>query len=193
MRKLMIFSVSVVVLLAVSAVSADAQRNFDGVEVKATRVTDYVYMLTGAGGNIAASVGDDGILIVDDQCEPLADKIRAALGELSEGKLQFVLNTHYHGDHTGGNSVFGDAAHIVAHANVRKRLSEEGKPDTALPVITFTESLTIHFNGEEIRAVHFPNGHTDSDSVIYFPHANVVHMGDHFFSGRFPYVDIDGG
>jgi glyoxylase-like metal-dependent hydrolase (beta-lactamase superfamily II) len=161
-------------------------------------------MLEGAGGNIGVSVGDDGLLIVDDQFAPLADKIRAALKGIADKKLHFILNTHWHGDHTGGNVSFGPEATIIAHDNVRKRLSTEQKstvfnrttppsPKEALPVITFDKTLTVHFNGEEIRAIHFPQGHTDGDSVIFFTSSNVVHLGDDFFAGRFPFVDLESG
>jgi len=179
-----------------------AQQDFSKVEIKATKVAGNVYMLEGAGGNIGVSVGPDGILIVDDQFAPLVDKIRVALKTLGEGKLKFVLNTHYHGDHTGGNEKFGPEAPIIAHDNVRKRLATENKvlgnvvppsPKAALPVITFDQSLSVFFNGEEIRAIHFPRGHTDGDSVLFFTGSNVVHMGDDFFAGRFPFVDIDNG
>lgn len=181
-----------------------AQTDWSKVEIKATKVGGSVYMLEGAGGNIGVSVGPDGILIVDDQYAPLADKIKAALKTLGEGKLKFILNTHWHGDHTGGNATFGPDAPIIAHDNVRKRLATEQKsefwkrttpasPKEALPIITFGHSLSIHFNGEEIRVIHFPQGHTDGDSVIFFTTSNVVHMGDHFFAGRFPFVDLESG
>ena len=184
--------------------SAFAQTDWSKVEIKVHKVNGNVYMLEGAGGNIGVSVGPDGILIVDDQYAPLADKIKAALKTLGEGKLKFVLNTHWHGDHTGSNAVFGPEAPVIAHDNVRKRLStvQENKffkrttpasPKEALPVITFGHSVSIHFNGEEIRAIHFPTGHTDGDSIIYFTSSNVIHMGDHFFTGRFPFVDLDSG
>jgi len=174
------------------------------VQIKSTKIAGNVYMLEGAGGNIGVSVGADGILIVDDQFAPLADKIKASLKTLGQGKLRFVLNTHWHGDHTGGNAAFSADTTIVAHDNVRKRMSTEQRseffnstspasPKEALPVITFDQSLTVHFNGEEIRAIHFPNGHTDGDSVIFFTTSNVVHLGDDFFSGRFPFVDLDSG
>ncbi|MEM9491778.1 MAG: MBL fold metallo-hydrolase, partial [Myxococcota bacterium] len=166
--------------------TTEESRNSDhgaGEDVKITTVpvSGNIYMLIGRGGNIGVSVGDDGILIVDDQFAPLADKIRAALAELDKGDLQYVLNTHHHGDHTGGNPVFGKEATIIAHDNVRKRLIADNKPAEGWPVITFDTTLTVHFNGEEIRAVHFAKGHTDGDSVIFFEKSNVVHMGDHFF------------
>jgi glyoxylase-like metal-dependent hydrolase (beta-lactamase superfamily II) len=186
------------------AVSTHAQTDFSKVEVKATKVAGNVYMLQGSGGNIGVSVGDDGLLIVDDQFAPLADKIRAALKGIADKKLRFILNTHWHGDHTGGNIAFGPEATIIAHDNVRKRLATEQKstvfnsttppsPKEALPVITFNDSLSVHFNGEDIRAIHFPHGHTDGDSVIFFSASNVVHLGDDFFAGRFPFVDLESG
>jgi glyoxylase-like metal-dependent hydrolase (beta-lactamase superfamily II) len=195
----------VLVAVFVLAVAAQAQQqDFSKVEVKATKVAGNVYMLEGSGGNIGVSVGSDGILIVDDQFAPLADKIRAALKTLGQGKLRFILNTHWHGDHTGGNVAFGPEVPIIAHDNVRKRLSTDQKseffkrttpasPKEALPVITFDQALSVYFNGEEIRAIHFPHGHTDGDSVIFFTTSNVVHLGDDFFSGRFPFVDLDSG
>ena len=176
------------------AIAAAAQQNFSKVEIKATPVAKNIYMLEGAGGNIGVSAGPDGILIVDDQFAPLAGKIEAALKQISPGKLKFVLNTHHHGDHTGGNAHFGREAHIIAHANVRKRLGGGGAKDKeGLPVITFDESMHVHFNGEEIRLLHLPGGHTDGDSMIYFTGANVFHLGDQFFSGRFPFIDLGGG
>ncbi len=185
-------------------VSIHAQQDFSQVQIKATKVAGNVYMLEGAGGNIGVSVGDDGILIVDDQFAPLADKIRAALKGIADKKLRFILNTHWHGDHTGGNAAFAPEAPIIAHDNVRKRMATEQKseifkrttpasPKEALPVITFDRNLTVHFNGEEIRAIHYPHGHTDGDSVIFFTTSNVVHLGDNFFAGRFPFVDLDSG
>jgi cyclase len=181
-------------LLTGLLVVVHGQQDFSNVQIKAIHVAKNIYMLQGAGGNIGVSVGPDGILIVDDQFAPLAGKISAALKELNPGKLKFVLNTHYHGDHTGGNTQFGREAHIVAHTNVRKRLggnNPEGK--AGLPVITFDDALSIHFNGEEIKAIHVPPAHTDSDCVIYFTGANVIHFGDTFFSGRFPNIDLNGG
>jgi cyclase len=192
------------VLLLLLGVSVHAQTNFSQVQIKATKVAGNVYMLEGAGGNIGVSVGDDGILIVDDQFAPLADKIRAALKGIADKKLRFILNTHWHGDHTGGNAAFGPEAPIIAHDNVRKRMATEQKseffkrttpasPKEALPVITFGQNLTVHFNGEEIRAIHYPQGHTDGDSIIFFTSSNVVHLGDDFFAGMFPFVDLESG
>lgn len=198
MRKL-----AVVLTLLILSLSTPAQ-DFSKVEITATKVAGNVYMLQGAGGNIGVSVGADGILIVDDQFAPLADKIKKALEKLGEGKLKFVLNTHWHGDHTGGNAQFGPEAPIIAHDNVRRRLATEQRielfkqtvpasPKEALPVITFDKSLSVHFNGEEIKVIHFPKGHTDGDSVIFFTTSNVVHMGDDFFVAKFPFVDLDSG
>lgn len=200
MKRFSLFALSLIVCLPFF--SAQAQNDMSKVEIKATQVAGNIYMLEGAGGNIGVSVGSDGILIVDDEFAPLAEKIRAALKKLGEGKLKYILNTHYHGDHTGGNKVFGTEGTIVAHDNVRKRLSGEMKaagnnnppePPEALPVITFDNSLSVFFNGEEIRVIHVPHGHTDGDSVIYFTKANVVHMGDQFFNGGFPFVDLNSG
>jgi glyoxylase-like metal-dependent hydrolase (beta-lactamase superfamily II) len=192
------------IVLLLFAISVTAQTDFSKVEIKVTKVAGNVYMLEGAGGNIGVSVGDDGILIVDDQFAPLADKIRAALKGIADKKLRFILNTHWHGDHTGGNVAFGPEAPVIAHDNVRKRMAVEQKsevfkrttpasPKEALPVITFNQNLTVHFNGEDIRAIHFPQGHTDGDSVIFFAGSNVVHLGDDFFAGRFPFVDLESG
>jgi cyclase len=196
-------AVLLLLLAAAAALPAAAQdRDFSKVEIKVIPVAGKVYMLQGAGGNIGVSAGPDGLLIVDDQFAPLADKIRAALKGIVDAKLKFILNTHWHGDHTGGNEAFGPDAPVVAQTNVRKRL-EHGQqlhgeavapaPAKALPVITFDDSLSIHFNGEEIKALHFPHGHTDGDSVIVFTGSNVVHMGDDFFAGGFPFVDLESG
>ena len=201
-RILLAFGISV---LGVSSTLAVAQ-NFDEIGLKTTHVGGSVYMLEGtggfAGGNIGVSAGKDGILIVDDQFLQMADKIRAAIGELSDGDLRFVLNTHWHSDHTGGNIHFSKDATIIAHQNVRKRLMSKQsnrfgvsppQPKKAWPVITFDHSLNIHFNGEDIRFIHFPNGHTDGDGVVYFPKSKVAHLGDHFFVDRFPFVDLNSG
>ena len=182
-------------------------QDFSKVQMKVTKVAGNIYMLEGAGGNIGASVGDDGIVIVDDQYAPLADKIQAALKGITDKPVRFVINTHYHGDHTGGNSIFQKQAPVIAQDNVRKRLEAGGaagnlgsvkfefKPadKDALPIITFDHDVTVHLNGEDIRALHYPHGHTDGDSVIFFPKSNVVHMGDDFVRYGFPFIDLAGG
>ena len=174
----------------------------DDVQIETVEAGAGVYMLIGAGGNIGVSVGDDGVLIIDDQFEPLAPKIRKAIAELSSHPVEWVVNTHWHGDHTGGNAVFGKGANIVAHANVRKRLAMqqtvrgrvvEPLPKDGLPVVTYEDSVRIHFNGEDIQIMHLATGHTDGDSIVIFPKAKVIHMGDHFFAGRFPFVDTETG
>ena len=199
-------------LLGVVAVAAlgGQQQDFSKVQIKATKVSGNIYMLEGAGGNIAASIGDDGIVIVDDQFAPLADKIQAALKGLgiTDKPVRFVINTHYHGDHTGGNVPFsGAGSTVIAQDNVRKRLESGGtagnggtikmevKPaeKAALPIITFEHDVTVHLNGEDIRALHFPSGHTDGDSIIFFPKNNVVHMGDDFVRYGFPFIDVASG
>jgi cyclase len=182
-------------LLVWIAPPAFGQRDYSNVEIKVIPVAKNIYMLEGAGGNIGVSIGADGNLIVDDQFAPLAEKIDAALQKLNPGKLKFVLNTHHHGDHTGGNAAFGAKdATIIAQSNVRKRLgSEANLKKEALPVITFDQSASVHFNGEEIKLLHHGPGHTDGDSIIHFTGANVVHMGDQFFNGGFPFVDLNSG
>jgi len=193
--------VTCLLLLQVAAVGW-AQQDFSKVQIKATRVAGNVYMLEGSGGNIGVSVGEDGIVIVDDQFAPLAPKIKAALKEIADQPIKFVLNTHFHGDHTGGNAIFGAEVPIIAHENVRKRLQAGGTvagnpvdaaPKQALPVITFNDRASVHLNGEEIRAIHFPHGHTDGDSVIFFTQSKVVHMGDDFVTYGFPFVDAGSG
>jgi glyoxylase-like metal-dependent hydrolase (beta-lactamase superfamily II) len=188
--------------LAQNAPTPAPTPDWSKVEIKTSKVAGNVYMLEGQGGNIAVSAGPDGLLIVNDQFAPLADKIKAALGAIDRGKLAFVLNTHWHGDHTGGNPVFGLEALIVAHENVRKRLSTEQTvrgvkiapiAPAGLPVITFADGLSIHWNDEEIRLAHAEPAHTDTDSLIHFPRSNVLHMGDVFVNGRFPFVDMDSG
>src|SRR5208337_207423 len=199
----------ITLLLVASLVSAQEQ-DFSKVQIKVTKVSGNIYMLEGAGGNIAASVGDDGIVIVDDQYAPLADKIAAALKNIgvTDKPVRFVINTHYHGDHTGGNSPFATkGATVIAQDNVRKRMETGGKAGNggsitmdvkpaekgALPIITFDHDVTVHLNGEDIRALHFPAGHTDGDSIIFFPKANVVHMGDDYVRYGFPFIDVAAG
>lgn len=182
-------------VVALTAPTAFAQRNFDNVEIKVIPAAKNIYMLEGSGGNIGVSIGEDGNLIVDDQFAPLAEKIDAAVQKLNPGKLKFVLNTHHHGDHTGGNAAFGAKdAIIIAQSNVRKHLaSEANAKKESLPVITFDQSASVYFNGEEIKLLHQGPGHTDGDSIIFFTGANVVHMGDQFFNGGFPFIDLSSG
>jgi glyoxylase-like metal-dependent hydrolase (beta-lactamase superfamily II) len=200
MRKTILVLIPLVFFLTTCALG---QQDFSKVEIKVQKVSGTVYMLQGLGGNIGASVGEDGIVIVDDEFLPLADKIEAALKGVTDKPIKFVLNTHWHGDHTGGNEHFGAEAPIIAQENVRKRLKEGGKTrfstvppakKVALPVITFEDKVSVHLNGEDIRAIHIPSGHTDGDAVIFFPQSNVVHMGDDFFNGgMFPFIDLDSG
>jgi glyoxylase-like metal-dependent hydrolase (beta-lactamase superfamily II) len=175
-------------------------------EIKVSKVAGNVYMLQGVGGNIGASVGDDGIVLIDDESAPLAEKIQAALRGITNKPVRFLINTHYHGDHIGGNAYFQKQASIIAHDNVRKRMESGGatgnggsihfeaqpQPKDALPVITYDHAVTLHLNGEDIRVAHFPSGHTDGDSIVFFPKSNVVHMGDEFVT-HFPFVDVEAG
>lgn len=194
--------------LLVAETALGQQSDFSKVQIKVTKVSGNIYLLEGAGGNIAASVGDDGIVIVDDQFAPLAEKIQAALKGITDKRVRFVINTHYHGDHTGGNEAFSNAGStVIAQDNVRKRLESGGtagnggsvkmevKPaaKAALPIITFASDVTVHLNGEDIRALHFPSGHTDGDAIIFFPKNNVVHMGDDFVRYGFPFIDVSSG
>jgi glyoxylase-like metal-dependent hydrolase (beta-lactamase superfamily II) len=181
--------------------------DFSQVEVQVSKVGGKVYLLKGAGGNIGFSVGQDGIVLVDDQFAPLADKIKAALHTITDKPLRFVINTHYHFDHIDGNASFQKEAPVIAHDNVRKRLESGGAPGNlgsvkqelqpaareALPILTFSQDVTIHLNGEDIHVLHYPSGHTDGDSMIFFPQSNVVHMGDDFVTYGFPFIDLAGG
>src|SRR5437870_3962020 len=189
---------------------AQQQPDWSKVQIKATKVAGNIYMLEGQGGNIAASVGEDGIVIVDDQFAPLAEKIQTALKNLgiTDKPVRFVINTHYHGDHSGGNAPFANSGStVIAQDNVRKRLVTGGAAGNggslkmevqpaekaALPIITFDHDVTVHLNGENIRALHFPSGHTDGDAIIFFPKNNVVHMGDDFVRYGFPFIDVSSG
>ncbi len=195
MKKLYLFIF--IILFAISA-GAALWQDFTKVEIKATKVAGSVYMIAGtddmaafSGGNIAVSVGEDGVLMVDSKMAPLGNQIRAAIHNLGGSSPKYILNTHVHGDHTNGNSAFSREGTIVAHTNVRKRLSD--KPENIWPVITFDQSMSIHMNGEEIQAIHYPEGHTDGDAVIHFKGSNVMHLGDHWFNKLLPYVDLDSG
>jgi glyoxylase-like metal-dependent hydrolase (beta-lactamase superfamily II) len=190
---------------ALMATPALAQQNFDTVQVRATQLAPGVYVLTGSGGNIGLSVGDDAAFVVDDQFAPLTPKILAAIAAITPKPVRFVVNTHWHFDHTGGNENMGKAgAIIVAHENVRKRMSTEqfiealnrrepASPSGALPVVTFRDGVTFHLNGDSVLVLHMPPAHTDGDAVIHFRKADVVHMGDVFNNAGLPFVDLSSG
>lgn len=175
------------------------------VEYIPTQLSDTVTMIKGRGGNIAVSAGADGVFIIDDQLKPLTDQLLAAIRKLDDRPIRFVINTHYHGDHVGGNETLGRAGSvIIAHDNIRRRMSSDqfnhffndttpAYPPESLPVVTFNDRVTLHLNGESVVVHHVPRGHTDGDSIVYFPASNVLHMGDIFFNGLYPYIDLDGG
>ena len=184
-----------------------AQQGLDTVQVRTQKLTDRVYILFGAGGNIGVSVGDDGAFVIDDQFAPLSEKIKAAIAQLDPKPVRFVVNTHWHTDHTEGNEKMSQGgAVIVAQDNVRKRMSVEqalgrggqttrvpASPHAALPVLTFAEDVTFHVNGDSMRVIHVAAAHTDGDAIIHFTKANVIHMGDTFFNGRYPFIDLSSG
>jgi cyclase len=185
---------------SISNIHAADNDKFKDVVIKTIEVRDGIYMLMGAGGNIGVSVGEDGVFLIDDQFAPLTEKITAAVAKLSDMPIKFLINTHWHGDHTGGNENLGkENVLIVAHDNVHARMSVDtlnafgsttpASPKAALPVITFNDTVTFRLNGHEIRAFHQSNAHTDGDSIIQFKEANVLHMGDVFFNGFYPFID----
>ena len=185
--------------------SAAAQPDLTQVTVKVVPVATGVYMLEGAGGNIGLSVGNDDAFLIDDQYAPLTAKIKAAVATVTPKPVRFVLNTHWHGDHTGGNEAMaGSGAIIVAHENVRRRMSKEqflavfnartpASPRAALPVITFSDTISFYVNDDTLYTFHVRNAHTDGDAIILFRKANVVHMGDTFFNGFYPFIDVSTG
>ena len=182
-----------------------AQQNFDTITVRAQALRGGVHMLTGAGGNIGVSTGSDGVFLVDDQYAPLTPKILAAIAGITSAPLRFVVNTHWHGDHTGGNENVGKAgALIIAHDNVRKRMSTEqfndlfnrrtpASPTGALPVVTFNDTVTFHMNGDDVVVFHVAPAHTDGDALVHFTKADVIHMGDTFFATGYPFIDVSSG
>ena len=191
--------------VALFAPAAPAQQDLSQVEIQTQKLADTVYMMTGAGGNLGLSVGEDAVFVIDDQFAPLTPKIHAAIAKITDKPVKFVLNTHWHFDHTGGNENLGTGgALIIAHENVRKRLSVEGfieffgmktkpEPKVALPVITFTRDLAFHINGDEVFAHHVARAHTDGDAIVHFRKSNVIHMGDTFFNKLYPFIDTSSG
>lgn len=177
----------------------------NNVTIKTTKLTDSLYMLEGSGGNILVSVGEDGVFMVDDQFAPLTVKIKDAISKITDKPIKFVINTHWHPDHTGGNENLGEAsAIIVSHDNVRKRLSTEQFSDffkrsvpplseKGLPIITFSDNMTIYQNDDKIHIIHMDNGHTDGDSIVFFTKNNVIHVGDDFSDKAYPFIDISSG
>lgn len=183
-----------VVMSATLPMLASAQTDrFADVVVTETQVTEGLWMLQGAGGNIALLVTEGGVLMVDDQYAPLAERIEAKVRQLAGTAPRFVLNTHFHGDHTGGNPFFGRSGTIVAHENVRTRLLAGAMEAQGLPVVTYADRVRLHLDAETVDVLHAPSGHTDGDSFVFFREANAVHLGDQFFNGRFPYVDMQSG
>ena len=195
----------VAVVALTSAGPLAAQAGMDTVQIRTLPAGKGVYMLMGAGGNIALSVGNDAAFLVDDQFAPLTTKILAAVKAVTDKPVRFLVNTHWHGDHTGGNeNMAGAGVILVAHDNVRTRMSSEQflaafnqkvppSPAKALPMVTFSQSVAFHLNDEDIHVVHVPPAHTDGDAIIHFTAANVIHMGDTFFNGRYPFIDLSSG
>jgi glyoxylase-like metal-dependent hydrolase (beta-lactamase superfamily II) len=199
---------SLLVFLGITLIAGGAraqQEDFSKVIIKTTKLAEGLYMLEGAGGNIGVSVGDDGVIVVDDQFAPLTPKIQEAISKISPKPIKFVLNTHWHGDHVGGNENLAAAgAVVIAHDNVRKRMSSEQfieimkrkvppSPPKALPIVTFTSDITLHLNGEDIHVIHMDPTHTDGDSIVVFPKAKVVHMGDCYMTISYPFADMSSG
>ena len=194
----------IVVLLFATCLAVNAQ-NFDTINIKTTKVAGSVYMLEGSGGNIGVLVGNDGVILIDDQFAPLSEKIKKAIAAISDKPIKFIINTHFHGDHSDGNKIFGsEGSIIVAHENVRKRLStdylfeafkqeQKAMSYEGLPKITFAESLTFNMNGETVQVIHIKNAHTDGDAAIYFKESNVLHTGDAFVRYGLPFIDDGGG
>lgn len=190
-------------LLILAAIPAPAQPQAGPVEMTVSHVAPGVAVIYGRGGNVGLSYGADGNVLIDDQYAPMTEQILAAVRAIDPDPVRFVVNTHWHGDHTGGNENLGRGGTvIVAHDNVRRRMSMEqlvrgnvvqASPSGALPVVTFSEGLTFHLNGDEIRVVHVERAHTDGDSLVHWTRANVIHMGDVYFRGMLPFIDLDSG
>ena len=202
-RSLLLKGLLCVLLVAGILSYSGAQQDFDQVQIQTEKLAEGVYMLTGAGGNIGVSAGEDGVLMIDSQYGPLTDKIRAAVAALSDRPIGFLINTHLHGDHTGGNeNLAKTGAVIFAHENVRERMSVAqsifgreipASTKQALPVVTFTQGMTFHLNGDDIDLFYISNAHTDGDVLIHFRKTNVLHMGDIYFEGSYPFIDVAAG
>ncbi len=195
----------IILFIVLIGTCAYAQQDYSKVEIKTVKVTSDINMLMGAGGNIGLSTGKDGVFLIDDQFAPLTQKILDAISKITDKPVKFLINTHWHFDHTGGNENIGKGdTIIVAHDNVRVRMAKgqlmkafnfnvPPAPGIALPVVTFPTSLTFHWNDETIQAIHYPHSHTDGDTVIFFKNANVIHTGDLFFNGIYPFIDAGSG
>lgn len=196
---------TLILMVTALTVASAANAQEKKVEFESFQLSETVYMLTGSGGNVGVSSGADGLYIIDDQVKEVSGPLLGAIRKISDEPVRFVINTHYHGDHTGGNETIGKAgAVIVAQDNVYKRMASDqtsvfmnnitpAYAKSALPVITFNDKVSFHLNGETARVYHVAHGHTDGDSIIYFEGSNVIHMGDMYFNGLYPYVDLDAG
>ena len=199
------FAIGLLLLFTLTSIVNDVNAQDENVTISTTKLTDNTYMLKGSGGNIIVSVGQDGVFMVDDQFAPLTEIIKEAISNITDQPVKFVINTHWHSDHTGGNENFGElGATIVSHDNVKKRLSTEHfseffnrtvppLSEKGLPIITFSDNMTISQNGDEIKVIHVDNGHTDGDSIVYFTKDNVIHVGDDFTDKSYPFIDISSG
>lgn len=199
------FAIGLLLLFTLTSIVNHVNAQDENVTISTTKLTNNTYMLKGSGGNIIVSVGQDGVFMVDDQFAPLTEKIKEAISNITDQPVEFVINTHWHSDHTGGNENFGElGAIIVSHDNVKKRLSTEQfseffnrtvppLSEKGLPIITFSDNMTISQNGDEIKVIHVDNGHTDGDSIVYFTKNNVIHVGDDFTDKSYPFIDISSG
>jgi glyoxylase-like metal-dependent hydrolase (beta-lactamase superfamily II) len=179
--------------VTLGAAQSHAQDRFADATVDAAHVAGSVYLLRGVGGNVGASIGPDGTFLIDDDYSPMSERLLAKLDELGGGRPKLILNTHVHADHVGGNEFFGGTGVILAHENVQVRLLGDAAPRAALPIVTFSDRLRLHFNDDQIDIFHVPAGHTDGDSIVWFRQADVVHMGDQFWNGLFPRIDTEVG
>ena len=199
------FKFAVIFIAIMSWCAPSFAQDFDKAVVKTEMISPNLYVLFGTGGNIGVSVGEDAVFVIDDQYAQMAPKIAAAIKQITDKPVNFVMNTHWHGDHTGGNEAMGTAgAIIVAHDNVRRRMSSDQlitlldwkvppSPKIALPLVTFAKDVTFHINGDEVFVFHVANAHTDGDAIVHFKTANLIHMGDTFFNGLYPFIDMSSG